>query len=669
MSQKPDKLVYDFARLPPAMTVKEAQRALGAGMRGGLRYGVIVAEDSHILACITWLHLDSRPPDAPLATFRSEWPALWTLPARDAADLRAVALFFEEVLQDDEGLVGIVLTDDAGLPAAILPKRVLFDALAVAPTQRDWLQGQLVAKGVAERERGELMVRRYGRLDFPAEVALDVPCTLCVTIRQAAEAGAAGQVELGLTARAWPLKVVATLVGVRLEDFLVEGPVSGVIEVPRDTDSAPLNFTLIPQSLGRKRLRIRFEQNNAYLGTALLETEVVPTRPEVVAPAKVKNNLDLPTQGLSPDFTILIEHLEDLTYSVKVKRATDDGEQPMAEVDRVTFAKPPDVYLQTLFEELNTKTAGKLTSQEFDAEVAKLGNRLYEDLFHNADGGLPGFKSFYHDELYPASERGTHSGGGRYVPTVQIVSDEPYIPWEILRGTLRDAQGKLRADPLAFCERFNLARWLAGPGPGHKLPILEVVLVAPPSNLKFVRQEVDALRGLPGLRVKVIESKPDLEAFLQDGRADVLHFACHGAFNADLPARSAVKLGDRFLRAAELTPPYRNFALGRPLVFMNACDSGRLGVGLTGLDGWAEAFIAGDGGKAGVFIGSVWQTTDELASQFAAVFYERLLAGDPLAEAMRQARAAVRRFGDATYLSYTLYANPKVRAARATLPA
>jgi CHAT domain-containing protein len=102
---------------------------------------------------------------------------------------------------------------------------------------------------------------------------------------------------------------------------------------------------------------------------------------------------------------------------------------------------------------------------------------------------------------------------------------------------------------------------------------------------------------------------------------------------------------------------------------MNACDSGRLGVGLTGLDGWAEAFIAGDGGKAGVFIGSVWQTTDELASQFAAVFYERLLAGDPLAEAMRQARAAVRRFGDATYLSYTLYANPKVRAARATLPA
>ena len=123
------------------------------------------------------------------------------------------------------------------------------------------------------------------------------------------------------------------------------------------------------------------------------------------------------------------------------------------------------------------------------------------------------------------------------------------------------------------------------------------------------------------------------------------------------------------MRAAELTPQYRNFALARPLVFMNACDSGQLGVGLTGLDGWAEAFLTGDGGQAGVFIGSVWRTTDELASQFAAVFYERLLAGDRLAEAMRQARVAVKRSGDATYLSYTLYANPRVRAPRSPQPA
>ncbi len=512
----------------------------------------------------------------------------------------------------------------------------------------------------------ELMVRRYGQLDFPAQAALGVPYALTVAICQTAKAGVAGQIELGLIAHAWPLKVVVTLVGVRPEDFLVEGPTSGVIEVPRDANSAPFAFTLIPQSLGRKRVRVRFEQNNAYLGTAWLETEIAPAPSADVTPAAVRHAPTLAATGLAPDVTIFIEQRSGLTYAVSIKMVNDDPAQPAVEVDRITFPKPPDAYLQTLFDELNTKTAGNLTPQEFDAGIAKQGNALYESLFHNEYQHLPGFKTFYRDILHPLSKLGARIG---YVPAVQIVSDEPYIPWEILRGSLPDVKGRWRADSLAFCERFNLARWLAGPGTAHKLPILNVALVAPPSNLKFVQQEVEALRNLPGLAVKVIENKTALEEFLQNGQAEALHFACHGAFNAELPARSAVKLGDRFLRAAELTPQYRNFALARPLVFMNACDSGQLGVGLTGLDGWAEAFLTGDGGQAGVFIGSVWQTTDALASQFAAVFYARLLAGDRLAKAMRQARAAVKRAGDATYLSYTLYANPKVRAARATAPA
>ena len=127
--------VFDFARLSPAMTVAEAERALGVGMRGGLRYGVIIAEAGQPLTCITWQHLEGRPQNATLATLRSEWPALWTLPERDAHDLTAVAFFYEAVLQDDDNLAGIVLTDAAGLPRAILPKGVLFEALAAAPTR------------------------------------------------------------------------------------------------------------------------------------------------------------------------------------------------------------------------------------------------------------------------------------------------------------------------------------------------------------------------------------------------------------------------------------------------------------------------------------------------------------------------------------------------------
>jgi CHAT domain-containing protein len=188
-----------------------------------------------------------------------------------------------------------------------------------------------------------------------------------------------------------------------------------------------------------------------------------------------------------------------------------------------------------------------------------------------------------------------------------------------------------------------------------------VALVAPPSNLFYVKEEVKAIRAT-GLQVQTIEELPALETFLQTGQAEVVHFACHGQFKSALPDRSVVVIGKRSLRPADLTAENRNFGRARPLVFLNACDSGRLGLGLTGLGGWAKAFLKAD---AGFFIGSVWKTTDELAARFAQTFYERLQAGDSIGEAMRRAREAARRSGDATYLSYTLYANPCVRAARA----
>ena len=81
--------------------------------------------------------------------------------------------------------------------------------------------------------------------------------------------------------------------------------------------------------------------------------------------------------------------------------------------------------------------------------------------------------------------------------------------------------------------------------------------------------------------------------------------------------------------------------------------------GLTGLDGWAQAFI---NAGVGFFVSSMWKPTDQLANEFAKAFYQRLQAGDCVAEAMCQARKDIEMLGDATYLSYTLYAHPRISA-------
>ena len=102
-------------------------------------------------------------------------------------------------------------------------------------------------------------------------------------------------------------------------------------------------------------------------------------------------------------------------------------------------------YLQALFDELNTKVAGNLTPQEFDAGIAKQGNALYEDLFHNAYQGLPGFKTFYRETLYPLSERGAHTARALRAGGADRLRRAVH-PLEILRGSLPDAQGRWRAD-------------------------------------------------------------------------------------------------------------------------------------------------------------------------------------------------------------------------------
>jgi hypothetical protein len=615
-------------------------------MRGGTRYGVIADDAGQPLTCLRTDTLQGWPEDQPLAALRERWPALWTLPEANAADILAVARFFRDEFFRDRNLVGIVLVDDAGRVAAILTRGRLQQALADAKAQPQRGREELRSSPGAPEFRTErdLMVTRYGRLDFPAQAPLRERCRLAVTINREAVPNLPGQIELGLTVSRWPLQVLVSLVNVQPADFLVEGPTSGVIEVPADADSAALTFTLVPQSLGPKMIRVRFEQNNSYLGTAFIHTEVAAARPAAAGTATVESAPALTADGLPPDVTILIEHAAGLTYTIRARIAADPELRQAREIDRITFARPAEVYLQPFFDDLTPRN--RLTPAQFERRVRQIGSYLYDELFHE-----DGFKAFYWETLarLPAGA------------TVQIVSDEPYIPWEILRPFRERPDGAQEPEQGFLCERFALARWRSGRDQPSRLLLLRVALVAPPSNLAYVQKEVEALQAMFGRQIEIIQDKTALETFLQSGQAEVLHFACHGHFNLELPARSAVILGGEYWQPFELTAEYRNFGRGRPLVFLNACDSGRLGSGLTGLDGWAEAFLKS---KASFFIGPLWHAGDEPASRFATVFYQRLLEGDPVGEAMRQARAAIKQAGDATYLSYSLYAHPRLRAVR-----
>jgi CHAT domain-containing protein len=158
-------------------------------------------------------------------------------------------------------------------------------------------------------------------------------------------------------------------------------------------------------------------------------------------------------------------------------------------------------------------------------------------------------------------------------------------------------------------------------------------------------------------------------ALLQSGEFDLLHFVGHGTastneiVDAQLLLEGSVDTHENYcrepLRVSVVARYLRcDHSDGGPLVFLNACQAGRLGHQLTSLGGFATAFL--DNG-AGAFVSSLWSVGDRLAATFAAAFYTSLKKGDAMSQAVAHGREAARRSGDATWLAYVVYAHPAAR--------
>ncbi len=657
--------------LPSNMTVAEARELVPRRV-----YGIVVDEKGRPLTCLLSLRWLTRnwPGDSTLADMQADWPVLITLPAAHAVDDRRVAMHFADELRKHRNVPAIVLVDEQGQPVGVLGRDRLYKAVPEftgGAGDRGRPQGKGLFEEPSEPPIDRKVVTRYGHLHLPGQLQLHVPCQLEVAINRETDAAAGKeQVELSLRAKDWPLKVVAWLVNVRPEDFTVDGPDRQVIQVPKDQDSAVYAFTLIPQSLGEKTLKVEFWHRNLFQGRAEVKAVVVEQEPAVPGDARVEYPPMFAYAGPPPDFTIHIDKLQGQTYAIRVAQAGDDP--PPRVIGEIEFELDPKLHMQGIYEELNTRAKQKGGKAELIDGLETEGSNLYSFLFRSKD-----FQDFYWQHMYAASERQLpgQPEPQRHIPVVQIVSSEPYTTWELVRPWHRPPEGKAVTDPLHLCERFALSRWnLEGPGPSGDLRLRKIAIVAPPSNLKHVQPEVDALKGLAAtyqLPYEVIETKSALVELLKGGEADILHFACHGKFNLQEAQSSHIVLGSETIKANEIVGNWINWngrLLGKqpskPLVFFNVCDSAQVGLGLTGLDGWADRFLTQ--ADAGFFIGSIWKTTDELACEFAKGFYSRLLAGTPVAEALRQAREDVKRERvrlsrplDATHLTYSVFANPQ----------
>lgn len=259
----------------------------------------------------------------------------------------------------------------------------------------------------------------------------------------------------------------------------------------------------------------------------------------------------------------------------------------------------------------------------------------------------PEFRDFYWKELHGKD------------CSIAIYSQEPYIPWELIKPQRTHAG---RTGPF-LGQSFSIARWKQARTFPDPLTVTGFSVIAPEYRLDPLPAAQDEANDLVGRfgATRVPGRAADVRRLLRSTGVQLVHFAGHGQYDPDRSEESVIKLADGPLVPRDL---YRA-KLGRtsrPLVFLNACEVGERGWTLTQIGGWAEAFC--DVGFSG-FVGPYWAVSDKVGRKAANLFYDELTRGATVGAAMRTIR---RQFDDddefpahPSWLAYTLHCQPNVR--------
>lgn len=437
-----------------------------------------------------------------------------------------------------------------------------------------------------------------------------------------------------------------------------------MIEPDQGTEAAA--FLVKAISLGRKFLVLDFWQNGALIGTVRLQIDVtqeVAVQTQTPAPPGpiYFGGPYIPPPDLDLRVSVQLEAGQTvLSYTLH----SANGVAPFhfQPVGRVVIHGSPEQYQERLMRAIEKLAQRRdvddqpLTRQQAASKLQGIGHNLYA-------------------ELLPAELRAAYRRFRSSVRTLQITSDEPWIPWELVKPYDSSDPDQVIDDDY-LCLKFELTRWIAGGrgGAGQvQVPALTCIAVkqAPGHQpLPFVDQERNYLAQFVQSQATLQDLSPveatlaALEALMDASEPIGLwHFATHGDWAVAHANESIVVLADgRKLRPTDLHGPRQaRISRDRPLVFLNACRVGQQGWSLAQLGGWAAAWV--DRCRCGAFIGPLWSVNDALACTFARTFYEALWNGKTIGQATQTARLAIQHMNptDATWLAYSVYAHPNAR--------
>jgi hypothetical protein len=503
---------------------------------------------------------------------------------------------------------------------------------ATVPPPEKW-----TSRGEGHRGPGGVEpVTRSLVTQFPDQVRMEVVSPL---VSLSAEPAQRSDLPVAL-----PVRSTIDVIVVPKRGLALEGRGEGTLTISAQQETLPLQFKLRATEVGPARLQVLAFHQGQPLGAITLAQTIIPAEQSAEAElVRRKQQMGASISANQPDLSLLIfEHQSNgqpaLTFRLTAAdRSLGFNLKPFGPV---LLRSDPSRYFQEFFDDIEKwPVTSQVEKAKVEQRLAANGSMLFEKLLPTELQVL----------LWQLRQR---------IKVVQVQSEELWIPWELCKLVSHE-DGKVVEGPF-LCEAFAMTRWLPGVGFQPHLPLKNIALILPwDSGLPMANEEGEYVSSLADEN-RQVERIPatylEVRAVLASGRYDGWHFTGHGVFRAPDPNRSAMLLEDKEeLRPEDLSGVVSNLGLARPRVFLNACQIGRAGMSLTDIGDWSAHLLRAG---AAAFIGAYWSVYDRPAHDFARAFYGHLLAGQPIGQAVQEARKAIKPLGDPTWLAYTVFADP-----------
>ncbi len=475
----------------------------------------------------------------------------------------------------------------------------------------------------------------------------------------------------------WAIDVV-----ISAPDFVLRDGVNrSTLKLARTGDSTPALFFLRPKAIVSSqqtaRLYITLWHEGIYLARVSRKITIINPNVSVTSPItrpEFRDNQSLGSHSLSldfsrlgPDLTIYVPDDGNIILASKWQRPTLTGfrwENGFSDWLDVQYSKFSELSGERA--ELSPQNSDRSStlsySERANALLRGAGRELYTKFAPQA------FKNVF------CQLTKNHSANFK---TIQIYSNDPKFPWELLRPVCADETGTVREHEFLGTE-FAVGRWHLSVAdeiaelPPQILSVRKVIVIAPDYNeakaLPSQQDEIATLRTFSGYE-RLPGQLRLMKTLFQEFPEGMIYFTGHGIITSTRAKINeySIQLEDGQLDLMTWRGMINKGNRNHPLFFFNACETGQTQRIANFIDGWAPAVL--EAGASG-YIGTLWPVPDKGAAEFGVNFShtlaQRLDEGSaPVAEILMETRRQFLKDGDPTFLAYVYYGDACLKLRKA----